>query len=257
MLPAAAAMAVALVSAGAAAEAPTVVIGGPGGIRVQARVRARPGRAAPGLGVAARSASPAPSRPPARSRGGSTPQPAPEPPPPRAPAPAEVAADADRACLASLRDWDIPFVTVAPTQGIRTPIRITGPIRGLRLIARGKPALMDCQLGHALARAAPVMLEVGVTGLSFSGTYQYRNVRGTQRLSGHAHGLAIDVHALRDAAGAAGRRARLPEGAGPLGRRPAVPGVTSTPASATRPPPADACCARWPAGCAATRCSRW
>jgi hypothetical protein len=200
VLPAAAAMAVALAGTGAAAQGPTVVIGGPGGIRVQARVERGPGgRPKVSVSLPDRRATeprPAPSRPPARSRGGTPPRPAPEPPQPRAPEPADVAADADRACLASLRDWEVPFVPAAPTQGIRTPIRITGPIRGVRLVARGKPALLDCQLGHALARAAPVMLELGVTGLSFSGTYQYRNVRGTQRLSGHAHGLAIDVHAL-------------------------------------------------------------
>jgi hypothetical protein len=117
------------------------------------------------------------------------------------PAPAEVAADADRQCLASLREWGVPFVPAAATTGIRTPIQITGPIRGVRLIARGKPPLMDCQLGHALARVAPRMRELGVTGLSFSGTYQYRNVAGTTRLSGHAHGLAIDVHALETGLG--------------------------------------------------------
>ena len=206
MSPATAAIAVGLMVGLVAgtARAQTVVIGGPGGIRVQARVQRGPnGRprvsvSLPDRPSTRRAPTPSPSRPPSRPRGGTTTRPAPDPTPPPS---AQIPADADRACLASLRDWQVPFVPAGPTPGIRTPIQITGPIRGVRLIARGKPALMDCQLGHALARAAPQMLELGVTGLSFSGTYQYRNVRGTQRLSGHAHGLAIDVHALQTGQG--------------------------------------------------------
>ncbi len=187
-------------SAAATAEAQTVIIPGPGGIRVQARVQRGPnGRPRVTVSLPDRPGTtttrkPPPSRQPSRPRGGTTTRPAPAPTPP--PPPSQIPADADRACLAALRDWNVPFVMAGSTPGIRTPIQITGPVRGLRLIARGKPALMDCQLGFALARTAPQLLELGVTGFSFSGTYQYRNVRGTQRLSGHAHGLAIDVHAL-------------------------------------------------------------
>jgi hypothetical protein len=88
-------------------------------------------------------------------------------------------------------------VTAGTVKGIETPVEITGPIRGVRLVSRGRRApLMDCELARALFEAAPGMRELGISGLSFSGTYDYRNVRGSSKLSGHAFGLAIDVHAL-------------------------------------------------------------
>jgi hypothetical protein len=101
----------------------------------------------------------------------------------------------DRACLARL--GGVPFVPVGAVRGIETPVEITGPIGGVSLIPRGgRPPLMDCELASALAEAAPLMRGLGISGLSFSGTYEYRTVRGTDRLSGHAFGLAIDVHGL-------------------------------------------------------------
>jgi hypothetical protein len=110
--------------------------------------------------------------------------------------------DADRNCLAGLSGWGIPFVTAGTVKGIETPVEITGPIGGVRLISRGRKApLMDCELARALAEAAPGMRQLGITGLSFSGTYDYRNVRGSSKLSGHAYGLAIDVHALETSLG--------------------------------------------------------
>jgi hypothetical protein len=87
-------------------------------------------------------------------------------------------------------------------RGIRTPIEVIGPVGGVRLLSRGKrPALMDCALALALADAGPLFRHAGVTGLSFSAAYDYRPIRGGTRLSEHAHGLAIDVHAFETAAG--------------------------------------------------------
>jgi hypothetical protein len=103
----------------------------------------------------------------------------------------------DRSCLERIATYGVPFVSAPPTRGIETPVTITGPIGGVRLIARaGRPPLMDCELASALAEAAPLFHQLGISGLSFSGIYDYRNVRGTQHLSGHAFGLAIDVHTL-------------------------------------------------------------
>jgi hypothetical protein len=118
-------------------------------------------------------------------------------------------ADADSAapsktCLASLRDRKVEFVE-QPTKGVRTPIRLTagfGPNLGpLRLVHRDRRAggvlpVMDCELARALLEAAPVFQMIGVRDLQFSGMYQYRTRRGSTKLSEHAHGLAIDVHAF-------------------------------------------------------------
>jgi hypothetical protein len=136
--------------------------------RVRSRRRAVPPRRRP---------APPPSSPRARDRG--------------------APASADPSCLAALQSRGVPFVSAGEVRGIETPIEITGPIDGIRLISRGRrAALMDCELARSLVEAAPFMRDLGVTGLSFSGTYTYRNVKGSSKLSGHAYGLAIDVHAV-------------------------------------------------------------
>jgi hypothetical protein len=109
---------------------------------------------------------------------------------------------ADRACLEDLSRRQVAFVAAGSVRGIQTPIEVTGPIGGISLLSRGRRApLMDCALARALAQAAPFMRDLGVTGLSFSATYDYRNVRGSSNLSGHALGLAIDVHAVETSIG--------------------------------------------------------
>jgi hypothetical protein len=108
-----------------------------------------------------------------------------------------VPATADANCLRFLREHRVPFTLAPPTRGIVTPIEVTGSFAGIRLTPRGRRApVMDCELGRALVEAAPVFRGVGLTELSFSGAYDYRNRRGSSQLSAHAAGLAIDVHEL-------------------------------------------------------------
>jgi hypothetical protein len=122
------------------------------------------------------------------------------------PAPAPPAGDADasgpsKTCLAGLRERKVEFVEQA-TKGVRTPIRLAGNNLGpLRLVLRDRRPgavmpVMDCELARALLETAPIFQMVGVRDLVFSGMYQYRTRRGSTRLSEHAHGLAIDVHAF-------------------------------------------------------------
>ena len=109
-------------------------------------------------------------------------------------------------CLDGLRERQVAFVEW-PTKGVRTPVRILGPLGVVKLRSHdprsaGKPALMDCELARALVDAGPAFQTLGVRELLYSGTYQYRTRRRSTRLSEHAHGLAIDVHAfVLDAAG--------------------------------------------------------
>jgi len=89
---------------------------------------------------------------------------------------------------------------------VRTPIRVRGNLGTVRLVARdrreaGGGALMDCALAQALVEAAPIFAGAGVDELRYSGTYQYRTRRGSSKLSQHAHGLAVDVHAMTTANG--------------------------------------------------------
>jgi hypothetical protein len=108
----------------------------------------------------------------------------------------------DPGCLETLRQWGVPFVAVARTRGIATPVEITGPIGEVRLVPRvGRPALMDCELARALAEAGPLFHRLNITGLSFSEGYDYRVRAGSRELSAHAFGLAIDVHAVETRTG--------------------------------------------------------
>ncbi len=105
----------------------------------------------------------------------------------------------DPACLHVLRKAGVAFVPAESTPGIRTPVVIRGAIDGVRLIPRGRrEALMDCALARGLLEAAPVFRGFGIDGLEYSAAYDYRPRRGTDKLSAHANGLAIDVHVLRD-----------------------------------------------------------
>jgi hypothetical protein len=111
-------------------------------------------------------------------------------------------ASSDGDCLRALERRRILFVPLGPVRGVRTPVVIVGPIRGVNLLPRaGRPAVMDCQLAQALTDAAPIFQQLHVTGLSFSGAYDYRKRRGSSDLSAHAHGLAIDVHVVETTAG--------------------------------------------------------
>jgi hypothetical protein len=128
--------------------------------------------------------------------------------------PAADAAGPDRTCLARLRDLEVDFLEW-PTRGVTTPIRIVGALGPLRLIPRGGAggartpaaarsgvqAVMDCALALALLDTARLFRGMGIRDLVYSGIYQYRTRRGSTKLSEHAHGLAIDVHAFGAAGG--------------------------------------------------------
>jgi hypothetical protein len=59
----------------------------------------------------------------------------------------------------------------------------------------GTPLVADCRLILAFQRLSSVLERAGVTEVRYSGAYSYRMSR-TGRLSLHAYGLAVDVHAL-------------------------------------------------------------
>jgi hypothetical protein len=114
----------------------------------------------------------------------------------------QIAPGADRACLRALDKRRILFVALGPVRGVRTPVVIAGPIRGVTLEPRaGRPPVMDCALAHALTDLTPLLRKLRVTALSYSGAYDYRTRARSSKLSEHARGLAIDVHGLETAAG--------------------------------------------------------
>lgn len=109
-------------------------------------------------------------------------------------APSSIPGGAD--CLAELTATGTRFVKSAPVLGIATPVVVHGPLGGIPYYTlEKKPMVADCRLALALVRIAPDLASLGVTRVRFSSTYVYRTSH-PGRMSMHAYGLAIDVHAL-------------------------------------------------------------
>lgn len=149
----------------------------PGGPALQARGAARPAaRRAPASGAR-------------RSRGGS-----------RKPAiPPGVT------CLLRLQRLGVAHRSLRPHGQLLAPMRVLGPIGGISLkpLAR-RPMVCDCRLVLAIHRASAALRQLDVRELQFSSAYRPARA-GRARISRHAMGLAIDVHAVV----AAGRRLRV------------------------------------------------
>ncbi len=97
------------------------------------------------------------------------------------------------ACLTELARTSVKYHRLDAKRGITTPVEVTGKIGG---ISFGSALVADCRFVLALERVAPVMAELGVSSVRFSGAYSYRMSR-VGRLSLHAYGLALDVHEVR------------------------------------------------------------
>jgi hypothetical protein len=77
------------------------------------------------------------------------------------------------------------------------PIQLTGTINGFRIKQKNKRtsnSYLDCRMAVALAHWVRILSEYGFTEVEYSSIYR-RNARvgGSSKVSGHAHGLAIDI----------------------------------------------------------------
>ncbi|MCE7892766.1 MAG: hypothetical protein DYH12_24190 [Sorangiineae bacterium PRO1] len=101
------------------------------------------------------------------------------------------------ACVAELTRLGVGFSRLDEKRGIATPVEVVGKINGIRYQSGTSTYMLaDCRLVLALHRVAPVLSDLGVTTVRFSGAYSYRMSR-VGRLSLHAHGLALDVHEVQ------------------------------------------------------------
>ena len=102
-----------------------------------------------------------------------------------------------RDCLQWLQRLGIAHRPLDRVTGVATPVEVSGPIAGITYISAGKTTFVgDCRLVLALDWAGRSLAMVGVNAIRHSGTYVYRTT-SSGRLSLHALGLAVDVHALR------------------------------------------------------------
>jgi hypothetical protein len=108
------------------------------------------------------------------------------------------------ACKAALRRAGVEFVEVpsAAAGGVAWPVRLVGPIAGVRI--EGDPAAdvetsyLDCRLAVRLLSWAPSLRARGIVAIEHYSMYRpLARVEGTERPSGHAAGRAIDVGRLQ------------------------------------------------------------
>ncbi len=81
----------------------------------------------------------------------------------------------------------------AARPGIATAVEITGALGGLRVSAEDQPLVIDCSLAVSLDEAGRYFAALGLDRATFSSAYSRRTVRGTDHLSKHSFGLAIDL----------------------------------------------------------------
>src|SRR5262249_51451666 len=87
----------------------------------------------------------------------------------------EIAALSDRACLRALQRAHVPFARIHGTvAGVAEPVRITGPIAGVRYQASDRREiheLMDCRLAVALVRFSQMLRPLGIVEVRHYSTY--------------------------------------------------------------------------------------
>jgi hypothetical protein len=110
----------------------------------------------------------------------------------------------DLACLRMLRSLKVPFRKLRSVKGVATPVKIIGSRIGR---TRYQPRytknnmVMDCRLALAMRRADEIFRINGIRTVVWSNFYSWRRVATSGRLSRHALGLAIDIHAFYDKQG--------------------------------------------------------
>lgn len=84
-----------------------------------------------------------------------------------------------------------------PAVGVATPVRVTGPIEGVRFVAPGRKSpygILDCRLALGLSELAPLLLRHGVVEVRVDNMYRPRaRLPGRRKPSQHSYGLAVDV----------------------------------------------------------------
>ncbi len=99
-------------------------------------------------------------------------------------------------CERSLKNLGVQFTTLTELKGVETPVEIHGPLGGIEFWANdGRKLQLDCRLALALESLAPIFSQYRISQARYSGAYAYRRTK-SGRLSHHALGLAIDIHAL-------------------------------------------------------------
>ncbi len=89
--------------------------------------------------------------------------------------------------------------------GVSTPVRLTGPIAGVRFVTPGAKSpygILDCRLALALSDLAPLLKRHDVVEARVDNMYRpHAHLPGKKKPSQHSFGLAIDMTRLKRADG--------------------------------------------------------
>jgi hypothetical protein len=94
---------------------------------------------------------------------------------------------------------------IEPVKQVDTPVRLTGPVRGVEFaltyrappdVAEPKAAIADCRLAIALDDLAAVVAEHGITKVEYLSMYRTRGVGWVKPGRRHPAALAIDIAVL-------------------------------------------------------------
>jgi hypothetical protein len=81
--------------------------------------------------------------------------------------------------------------------GVATPLRITGPIAGVKFLTPGRKSrygILDCRLALELSELSEVLTRHGVVEVQVDNMYRPRaRLPGRKKPSQHSYGLAIDM----------------------------------------------------------------
>lgn len=104
------------------------------------------------------------------------------------------------ACAATLKQAGVEYREISPAaaDGIGWPIRLTGPVGGVRIEGGPTPEAetnyLDCRLAATLLTWAPSLRARGIAAIEHYSMYRpLSRVNGSDRPSGHAAGRAIDI----------------------------------------------------------------
>jgi len=112
-----------------------------------------------------------------------------------------------RACLAELARRQVAFALVGEAPGVKTPVRLKGPLNGIRFMTGAPGAerdrvpyeVLDCRLVVALDEWTQVLSAHGISDVVFSSGWRPSPRLASDAVDGkrHAGALALDVHVLR------------------------------------------------------------
>lgn len=120
------------------------------------------------------------------------------------------------ACFAELEGRDLDYERREPRVDhpadhpeleclVDGPLWLSSPIGGVtyRYVEHdeARPMFASCHLANGLVRLSALLREYDVVEVGHIGTYNCRTIAGSDRLSQHSHGLAIDIRWFRTADG--------------------------------------------------------